>query len=279
MTRPSTAYHKDKRRHRASVRCAVSLAWLTCASSTMTAQSLATDSIGDRAARPASAVAPTRYTAPLLYPPQLGPSDRAYWSIAAGALVAGGFADRTAGPVIRGYRTPFLTSIAPIGNVFGTANYTVPTVMSTLVLAHVIRNANWEDATRHITMSYILADATEALLKGAVGRQRPAYSGNPWIFKPAISTSGEYQSFPSGHVTHITAIAAAFAEEAHRPWITALGAGAVVFTAWQRLYLNQHWASDVIGGMIVGTAASRITAHWLRHRRHTALPVPTPPLR
>jgi len=176
------------------------------------------------------------------------------------------FLDRTAGPVIRNYRTPFLTQIAPVGDVFGTAKYTVPTITVALVAAHLAHNANWEDATRHITLSYIIADVSEALLKGAVGRQRPAYSGNPWLFRP-LSFSDEWHSFPSGHVTHITAIAAALAQEAHRPWVTALSASAIAFTGWQRLYRNQHWASDVVGGVIVGTAASRVTAHWFRHKR------------
>jgi len=200
------------------------------------------------------------------YPPHLGPSDRTYWAVASGSLVVGILLDRTALPVIRGYRTPFLDRVAPLGDVFGTANYTVPTITAALIAAQLSHNVEWEDATRHITLSYILADVTEALLKGGVGRQRPGFSGNPWVFKP-LSVSGQYQSFPSGHVTHITAIAAALAEEADRPWVTALSTGAVVLTAWQRLYRNQHWSSDVVGGMIIGTAASRVTAHWLRHHR------------
>ena len=207
-----------------------------------------------------------QHLSPYLYPPHLLLSDRTYWIVSGSALVASGFLDRTAGPVIHSYQTPFLTHIAPLGDVFGTANYTVPTITAALVAAQLSGNANWQDATRHITMSYILADISEALLKGVVGRQRPAFSGNPWVFMP-FSFHDEWHSFPSGHVTHITAIVAALAQEAHRPWVTALSASAIAFTGWQRLYRNQHWASDVVGGGIVGTAASRVTAHWLRHKR------------
>lgn len=210
------------------------------------------------------------------YPVHLGPSDRSYWLAAGGALVSGVLLDRTARPVIRGERTPFLDRIAPIGDVFGTAKYTVPTVTSALIAAQISRNADWEDATRHITLSYIVGDVTEAAVKGAVGRQRPHYSGDPWRMRP-LSLADEWHSFPSGHVTHITAIAAALAEEVHRPWATVLSAGAVVLTGWQRIYRDQHWASDVIGGAIVGTAASRITAHWLRHRLHVTAGASPPP--
>jgi membrane-associated phospholipid phosphatase len=33
------------------------------------------------------------------------------------------------------------------------------------------------------------------------------------------------------------------------------------------MYRNQHWASDVVGGVIVGATAARVTAHWLRHKK------------
>ncbi len=213
-----------------------------------------------------------RHVSPYLYPPHLLLDDRTYWVLSGSALAGSVFLDHTAGPVIRSYRTPFLTQITPLGDAFGTANYTVPTITVALVAAHLTHNANWQDATRHITLSYIVADVSEALIKGAVGRQRPNYSGNPWLFRP-LSFKDEWHSFPSGHVTHITAIAAALAQEAHQPWVTALSMSAVAFTGWQRLYRDQHWASDVIGGVIVGTAASRVTAHWLRHKRK--LPTPT----
>jgi membrane-associated phospholipid phosphatase len=200
------------------------------------------------------------------YPVVLGPSDRTFWTISATALASAALLDYPARDAIHGYRTPFLDRLAPLGDVFGTAKYTVPTVTAALVVAHLSHNANWEDVTRHITMSYVLGDLTEALLKGGVGRQRPDYTGSAWRFQP-LSLSEEWHSFPSGHVTHITAIAAAFAEEAHRPWVTAVATGAVALTGWQRIYRDQHWASDVIGGVIVGVAASRVTAHWLRHKR------------
>ena len=216
--------------------------------------------VHSRDTRPPSALPRYRYPAPL------GPSDRTFWTASAATLVGAALLDHPARNTIDGYRTPFLDRLAPVGDVFGTAKYTVPTVTVALVVAHMSRNPNWEDATRHITFSYVLGDVTEALIKGGVGRQRPHYSGSAWQFRP-LSFSDEWHSFPSGHVTHITAIAAALAEEAHRPWVTVLAAGAVALTGWQRIYRDQHWASDVVGGAIVGIAASRVTVHWFRHQR------------
>jgi membrane-associated phospholipid phosphatase len=226
----------------------VVLAIHTVAPAIAAPQSTAPQSTGPRARTPVS----------------LGPSDRTFWLLSGAALVGAALIDYPARDAILDTRSRTLDPITPLGDILGTAKYTVPTIAVAFVAGHLGHHPRLADATTHITLSYVLADATEALLKGLVGRQRPHYSGDAWRFRP-IGWSGEWQSFPSGHVTHITAIAAAVAEEARSPWVTALGAGAVGITGWQRMYRDQHWASDVIGGAIIGIAASRVTAHWFRH--------------
>jgi membrane-associated phospholipid phosphatase len=198
------------------------------------------------------------------FPPQLLLGDRAYWFLAGGTLVSSVFLDRTVEPAIHKYQTPFLNHIAPLGDIFGEEQYTVPAVAVSVVAAQLAGSPHWEDGTRHIALTYAVADVSEGLLKFLVGRQRPSYSGDPENFDP-LSFSDEWHSFPSGHLTHITAIAAAFAEEVHQPWATAVSATVVAFTGWQRMYRARHWFSDVIGGVVIGTAASRATAHWFRH--------------
>jgi membrane-associated phospholipid phosphatase len=202
-------------------------------------------------------------------PVGLGPSDRAFY-VAAGAALVGAIAlDHPARDNILATRTPFLNRLAPIGNTMGLAQYTVPTVAGAFVAGNLVGRLTGHprlaDAATHLGLSYVLADATESILKFAVGRQRPSYADDMDRFHP-FNTHGEWQSFPSAHVTHIAAIAAAVAEEARSPGVTALSSAAVTLTAWQRLYANQHWASDVVGAAIVAVAASRLTAHWLRHK-------------
>ncbi len=198
-------------------------------------------------------------------PVSLGPSDRTFWLLSSVALVGAALIDRPARDAMLDSRSRTLDRITPLGDILGLAKYTVPTVTAVFVVGHLGHHPRLADATTHITLSYVLADVTEAMLKGLVGRQRPHYSaGDPWRFHP-IGWTNEWQSFPSGHVTHITGIAAAAAEEARSPWVTALGAGAIGITGWQRMYRDQHWASDVVGGAIIGIAASRLTAHWFRH--------------
>jgi membrane-associated phospholipid phosphatase len=105
-----------------------------------------------------------------------------------------------------------------------------------------------------------------SLAASALFLTAPLAAQHPSVTTGDTLTRSRPDSTPSGHVTHISSIAAAVAEEAQTPWVTTLCATAVTLTGWQRVYADQHWMSDVVAGAIVGTAASRLTAHWLRHK-------------
>jgi membrane-associated phospholipid phosphatase len=204
-----------------------------------------------------------------LTPVGLGPSDRTLYTAAGVAFVAAIALDHPARTNILATRTPFLDRLAPIGNTMGLAQYTVPTVATAFAAGNLIgrltHHPRLADAATHLALSYVVADVSASIIRFPVGRQRPSYANDMDNFHP-FGKSDEWQSFPSGHVTHIGAIAAAVAEEARTPWVTGLASAAVTLTAWQRIYADKHWASDVVAGAIVAVAASRLTSHWLRHK-------------
>jgi undecaprenyl-diphosphatase len=99
-----------------------------------------------------------------------------------------------------------------------------------------------------------LADAVGGLLKLVVGRHRPA-SDLVHVFQ-IIKTP----SFPSGHTLHFTVfygfLIFVIATNYKRSWqrnalIVAL-AIPVGLVGLSRIYLGEHWLSDVIGGYLVG---------------------------
>ena len=107
--------------------------------------------------------------------------------------------------------------------------------------------------------------------KNLTGRVRP-----PREFAlPPFETS---PSFPSGHTLNATVLAAVIAylvvRGAHRTVTRILVCGAaVVFTvgvALSRVYLGQHWLTDVIAGFLIGLAwaVSLMAANELRSRLH-----------
>jgi membrane-associated phospholipid phosphatase len=68
-------------------------------------------------------------------------------------------------------------------------------------------------------------------------------------------------SYPSGHVTAATAIATASAAEIadqlsprERRLLWAAVAAVSISVGWSRLYLDEHWIDDVVGGWMAGVA-------------------------
>lgn len=67
-------------------------------------------------------------------------------------------------------------------------------------------------------------------------------------------------AFPSGHTCAMTAIAVAAAHEVARraprarPAAWGGAATAAALTAWSRLYLDEHWIDDIVGGWLAGMA-------------------------
>ena len=100
---------------------------------------------------------------------------------------------------------------------------------------------------------------TSIILKNSVARVRPylasaEYAGF-WAFvKGSESTS---YCFPSGHTTMIMAAMTAMFICFNKKW-SWVGFMAVVIMGLARIYLVAHYATDVIGGVIVGDVAAII---------------------
>lgn len=103
----------------------------------------------------------------------------------------------------------------------------------------------------------IYAGITTQILKNIVGRPRP-YTAET-VTQP-LSFSSDYASFPSGHTATAFALAHVLASE--YPRYKYLFYGGAVLVGISRIYLDQHYTSDVIAGAAIGIyAGSHVPAN------------------
>ena len=120
-------------------------------------------------------------------------------------------------------------------------------------------------AAWHSLAALAASGVANGTLKYTVGRARPHRERGHTAFEP-FNADDHWQSFPSGHTTVVFSLAASAAEEADRPWVSAVSYGTAALVGWSRIYEDKHWVSDVVGGAVVGVTASKATLHWLHSR-------------
>jgi undecaprenyl-diphosphatase len=110
------------------------------------------------------------------------------------------------------------------------------------------------------------------LVAPLVHRARP----DPDLVRVAMQIP--YGSFPSGHVLNFTAtfgFLAFLAWHARRPVVTVLCLLPPLAIAMSRLYLGEHWPSDVLGGFLFGGLWLAVTIRvyrWITHRQRLHQP-------
>lgn len=121
---------------------------------------------------------------------------------------------------------------------------------------YLMKNEKMQETSFLAFESFLVANSISVSVKYATGRARPkrdkgSKSFNPFSFKTSDT------AFPSGHTTTAFSLASVFADEYANPWVGVLAYGLASLTAWERLYDDKHWASDVWAGFILGTVVGK----------------------
>jgi membrane-associated phospholipid phosphatase len=132
------------------------------------------------------------------------------------------------------------------------------------------------DVGLHTLEALVLTTGVSQVVRGVLGRTRPRASlEDPFRFKPFSGFSGfETRSYPSLHTAASFAAATALVGEVRerRPGAVKVVAP-LLYTAalvppLTRIYLDQHWASDIVAGAFVGALlGSRVVSYAHSHRR------------
>ncbi len=107
---------------------------------------------------------------------------------------------------------------------------------------------------RLIVESIASAALTAFTVRVLSGRSRPFTGNGPWHFRP-IGWIHDHQSFPSGHSTTAFALCTVLGERIGTTWSRIGFTGVATLTAIARVRNNQHWASDVALGAVLGITA------------------------
>lgn len=147
-------------------------------------------------------------------------------------------------------------------------------------IGRLVRSETVADVGLHWSEAIVLNNVVSELIRGPIGRARPRVSqDNAFKFEFGGGfTKFEDRSFPSLHSSSAFATAAALVGEIHErhpgaaTWIAApLLYGAATIPGVTRMYLDQHWASDVVSGAFVGTLIGAKVVHYAHTHRRTKL--------
>jgi membrane-associated phospholipid phosphatase len=121
-----------------------------------------------------------------------------------------------------------------------------------------LRRAWWRPRVAVLGAAVLAATVLEVVLKRVVDHPGP-FPARTVVLLPFGAGVAESGSYPSGHLIRGMSLAVGTALLVARRRRAAALAVAAVYTAviaWTRIYLNEHWASDVLGGLLVGLAAA-----------------------
>ena len=131
-------------------------------------------------------------------------------------------------------------------------------------IARLARLPAMADITFHAAEAVVVGSLSSQLIRGPLGRSRPHVTNHrdQYDFKPFKGFRDfDHRAFPSIHTASAFAVATVYTLETQRrapraTWIVApiaytLAAG----PALSRMYTGQHWASDILGGALMGAFA------------------------
>ncbi len=109
----------------------------------------------------------------------------------------------------------------------------------------------------------VFTEATAGFIKIAAGRRRPNHDRGTYSFAPFQDFTFD-RSFPSSHTARAFAVAAVFSEYYPQP-VPFLTYSAAALIGLSRIYLDEHFSSDVFAGAALGLAMGKALS-W--HHQH-----------
>ncbi|WP_421753700.1 phosphatase PAP2 family protein [Croceimicrobium sp.] len=130
------------------------------------------------------------------------------------------------------------------------------------------KNREIQDLSSAALQSMLSAGIVVMALKLSFHRERPEeqWLTDPYVFR-GPSFNSNFLSFPSGHSATAFAFASSISAFYDDPLYLAIPLYSLAgLTAWQRVFTQKHWPSDVVAGALIGTFIGRKIGEWQRER-------------
>lgn len=121
----------------------------------------------------------------------------------------------------------------------------------------------------------LAAEAVTLGIKAASGRHRPDDAEDATSFRP-FAFGHDRDSLPSGHAAAAFALASVLSRRSEKNWVPWVCYGAAGLVGISRVYRDDHWASDVVLGALVGELSGRLVLHWNTRKDFVAGITPLP---
>jgi membrane-associated phospholipid phosphatase len=161
--------------------------------------------------------------------------------------------------------------VKPVG-AFNKINETTLTVggLALWGVGRLSRQETLADVALHTVEGVVAASVVSQLIRGPLGRARPRVNNDDQYDFHFFQGFGnfDYRAFPSIHTSSAFAAAAVLTGEANHRWPGAsawIGPVAYIVAATPglaRMYLDQHWASDIVMGAFIGVVAGQKVVKW-----------------
>jgi membrane-associated phospholipid phosphatase len=150
--------------------------------------------------------------------------------------------------------------------------------IATWGIARLVKSPDVADIALHATESVMLASLASQVIRGPLGRSRPHVTNDAdqydFHFGQGFGNF-KYRAFPSIHTSSSMAVATALTMEMHRrhqkatPFVAPVLFAAAALPGLARIQLNQHWASDILAGAMMGVFAGYKVTSYSHDHPHT----------
>jgi membrane-associated phospholipid phosphatase len=178
------------------------------------------------------------------------------------------FSDARINTSITNNKSSLMNNVSSVGEKYGNSLYAGILGSGLYLTGTLLNNNGISSSGRMVVESVIYTGLAVSILKYTIGRARPYQNEGHADFFDYTFTE-ENVSFPSGHTATAFAVSTVLSGKIDNTFVSVGLYGLAGLTAYQRMYDNKHWFSDVIVGAAIGYFIGSVISREDEKRKNT----------